>query len=372
MKEFNEMELMSDKNVSNGVSMKAVADFKTVLKKEKKVLQSLKEQKASSVVIEAQQDIVDTTKKQMKEAGIMKKKAESIIEDAMITFLVVDKETKQEKKEQRKIAFVKNNRPINDKKVDSFISIVANDKYEKAYPIIVAEAQKLISEGYELTDVKGSVITEKNAEVYFVILDGQHRSMAFAKLNATNETAYNIPNVHVREIDNIGEYLVDINNVGTSWSNKDKLIVAALVTKEELFLNIATLLKEGFNQSTAMLIYTGKKLSSRQINKALKGEKTTLATDVIIDIQRGDKFVTLCKAANIDVKFITKRYFIGGFNSYAASTNEDNAFDALVKMKDSKLTERDLLNVKENDDFIKLLKEALGQTSTVDEVQEAA
>lgn len=372
MKEFNEMEVMSDKNVNNGVSMKTVADFKTTFQKEKKLLQSLKEQKASSVVIEAQQDIVAAAKKQIKEAGIMKKKAESTIEDAMLTFLVVDKETKQETEEQRKIAFAKNNRPINDKKVDSFISIVANDKYEKAYPIIVAEAQKLISEGYELTDVKGSVITEKNSEVYFVILDGQHRSMAFAKLNATSETAYNIPNVHVREIDNIGEYLVDINNVGTSWSNKDKLIVAALVTKEELFLNIATLLKEGFNQSTAMLIYTGKKLSSRQINKALRGEEMPLPTDTTINIQRGNNFITLCKAANIDVKFITKRYFIDGFNSYSAATNEEEAFKALRKMKDLKLTERELVKVKKNDDFIKLLKDALELNSTVDEIQEAA
>ena len=209
-----------------------------------------------------------------------------------------------------------------------------------------------------MKNLKGEKLTQEKAKEYFCILDGQHRSKAFAKLNIISGNTYTIPNVHVKEVENIGAYLVDINGVGTSWSQKDRVTVAALTTDDELFTNVAELLNEGFNQSTAMLIFTGKKLSNGQISHALKGEEFTLPKDAKINIERGQRFVTLCKAASIKVQFITKRYFIDGFNSYATATNEETAFEALAKLKDLKLTEERLKEIKGNDDFICLLKEA--------------
>lgn len=51
-------------------------------------------------------------------------------------------------------------------------------------PIIVVEAKELTKAGYTVTDVNGRALTEEEAEGYFVILDGQHKSTAFAKLNS--------------------------------------------------------------------------------------------------------------------------------------------------------------------------------------------
>ena len=82
-------------------------------------------------------------------------------------------------------------------------------------------------------------VTQEKAKEYFCILDGQHRSKAFAKLNIISGNTYTIPNVHVKEVENIGAYLVDINGVGTSWSQKDRVTVAALTTDDELFTNVA-------------------------------------------------------------------------------------------------------------------------------------
>ena len=261
---------------------------------------------------------------------------------------------------KKKIAFVKNNRPINNVKVDKFISIIAKDKYEKAYPIIVTEAKQLIESGYKIYDLKGREISLEEADGYFVILDGQHRGKAFAILIATGEN-YEIPNVRIREKENIGEYLVDINDAGTSWDNKDRLAVAALTAIEEkdLFAEIAALINDGFNPSTSTLIFTGKKFSKGLINKVLKREKFSLPKGAKVDIERGRRFVTLCKATGVKTKYLTKHYLIDGFNSYAASTNEEQAFKALESLKNLNLTDERMDKIKDGNHFITLLKEAL-------------
>lgn len=56
----------------------------------------------------------------------------------------------RQQKNPKKIAFVKHNRPVDTKRVDKYIYIIAQDKYEKAYPIIVAEAEKVLEKNIQL------------------------------------------------------------------------------------------------------------------------------------------------------------------------------------------------------------------------------
>lgn len=339
---------------SASVAMDVVKEQAEVLNNEEGKLGNIEEKDVSKTEIGVPQNAVDTSNVELDKTATSN---ESFGNEFLI-FNVVDQETGKSTKQKKKIAFVKNNRPIKPKKVDGFIAIIANNKYEKAYPIIVVNAKKLIEAGYDVVSINGYILTEEEAENYFVVLDGQHRSVAFAKLFATGEYDGIIPNVHVRDIENVGEYLVDINNVGSSWDKKEKLIVASLTTKEQLFQSVADLLNEGFNQSTAILIYTGKRLNSKQIETALKGNEVTFPKGTKIDIERGDKFVTLCKAANMDISFITKRHFINGFNSFAASTSESKAFKALDKLKNLNLDKKDLKAIKDETDFTKILKTA--------------
>ena len=361
----NEMNMKENLVSTNGnaesanVIMGNTEELAKNLKSEEKELERLTKKKANAAVIAAQQDVVNGIRTELSKVEEFEKISNENIGNEFLRFSVVNEETGARTEQQKKIAFVKNNRPVNSKKVDGFIALIANNKYEKAYPIIVVEASKLIEAGYTVTDIKGNKLTAEEAADYFVILDGQHRSTAFAKLFATGKYTEAIPNVYVRDVENTGEYLVDINNVGSSWDKKDRLVVASLTTKEELFQNVATLLNEGFNPSTAILIYTGKNLSDRQVNKALQGEEITLPKDAEIDIARGDKFINLCKAASISVTFLTKRYFIKGFNSYAKVHGEEQAFKALDKLKQLELTDEKLKQVKEDDDFQVMLQNAL-------------
>ena len=268
----NEMNMKENLVSANGnaesanVIMGNTEELAKNLKSEEKELERLTKKKANAAVIAAQQDVVNGIRAELSKVEEFEKISNENIGNEFLRFSVVNEETGARAEQQKKIAFVKNNRPVNSKKVDGFIALIANNKYEKAYPIIVVEASKLIEAGYTVTDIKGNKLTAEEAADYFVILDGQHRSTAFAKLFATGKYTEAIPNVYVRDVENTGEYLVDINNVGSSWDKKDKLVVASLTTKEELFQNVATLLNEGFNPSTAILIYTGKNLSPLSVS----------------------------------------------------------------------------------------------------------
>ena len=329
------------------------------LRIENRSLEQLQKRGASPNVIAEQQKVVGELKVKYEEAKAAKERIQEQLGEDAITFNVVDDATGKIIATPKKIAFVKNNRPINKAKVDGFISLIANDKYENAFPIIVAEAKFLMDKGYEIYSIKNESVSAEEADNYFVILDGQHRCCAFARLVAADEK-YDIPNVHIRNAENIGAYLVDINETGTSWNNKDRISVAALTAKKhsDLFSNIAMLMNQGFNPSAASMILAKVKLSTKAIKQALKGEHIKLPQRAEIKIERGHKFVTLCNAAGITTAFVTKRYFIEGFNSYAASNGEEKAFEALQELRNLNLAEKELKAISAGDDFSALLKKA--------------
>lgn len=324
--------------------------------KEEKNLASFKKKKMAAEVIAAQEKVVFDLMVQKEELEKAKQmKDDGSIKDAKLTFAIVNEETMEVTEKAYKVAFVKNNRPIDHKKVDGYIAKISKNKYEKAYPIIVASAREVIENGYQVIDIEDNEVRTEDADNYIVILDGQHRTLAFLEFCITTPKV--VPNTHIREGKNIGEYLVDINDVGTSWSQRDRFTVAALTSKDELIHEIADRIDEGFNPTTASLIYTGTKISGTQIKKVLRGEDWTLPEGAKLDIQRGNRFVQLCKEANIDVKFITKRYFISGFNAFADSEGENLAFEKLNHLKNQNLTEDMLRTIKDGTQFEKMLRD---------------
>ena len=332
-----------------------MATLEKEIKKMEKALESMKKNTWISADAITQQETALDEKKQHLEELTRQAKAEQGIydKDTFLTFSVVDEETQEEKEKQFKIAFVKNNRPINKKTVDGFITIIANNKYVQAYPIIATSAADAIANGYLVRDVKGECVTEENAEDYLVILDGQHRTLAYLKCNLIETQV--VPNVHIMKIKELGQFLVDINDVGASWSHQDRFAVAGLVSNDELIQKIANKIDEGFSPSTASLIYTGKKITGTQVKKLLRGEKWALPEGAKTDIERGDKFIQLCLEAKISKKFVKKRFFINAFNSYALSVGDEVAFENLRKLKKKNLTDEILKAIKDDQEFIKLL-----------------
>lgn len=342
-------------NSVNNQATSSIKDLKKGLEKQQSTLTSMSKKGVAPAVLQAQQQVVDELKTKL-ESFPEVKAAEVEVKADLVTFEVINDETGTKERVQMKMGFVDNNRSIDNKKVAVFIALIANKKYEKAYPIIVIKAKLLIALGYSVKDITGRVISGEEAEDYFVILDGQHRSKAFAQLIAAGQDLV-IPNVHIRELANIGEYLTEINQVG-NWTKDDKVTVSALINQQdELLQAIAARLKEGFNYSTLCQIYTGKKLSDKALNNALKGKDYNLPKDAKMDIERGNRFITLCQAAEMKTAFITKRYFIEGFNYYCASVGEENAFKALENLKNLTDKEAKFKEVKDSTAFIELLAE---------------
>lgn len=345
------------KNEKKMEKRKGEKTLKTQLKEAKKILEKLEKMNAAEPVIKAQQAEVYRLEREVEQSTSKVKTISGTYVDNVMWFEVVGSGTIINKR----IALVKNNRPVDRKKIDQFMALFANyDKYEKAYPIIVTRTLPLIDAGYTVTDVNGKEISKNESHNYFVVLDGQHRTIALMQLASTGKERYaTIPNVHLKEInaENVGEYLVDINNVGTSWTAKDKMIVAALTKKDELFENIAERLKEGFNPSTAALIYTKKKIGAALLNKILKSEEYNLPQGAVVDIERGNKFINICKSAGMGIKKLTNRFYIGGFNQFATARSDEDAFEALNNLI-GKLNDEMLKKVKCEEDFNGILKEA--------------
>lgn len=275
--------------------------------------------------------------------------------DAM-TVEIVEKGTTKE--EARRLGFLKQNRPIIKANVVNFLQIIDNGKYEEAYPIMTAEATVLLELGYELIDLAGNLIDETTASEYLIVLDGQHRTTAFSKLNATRskEDRITIPNVRIKTgINNVGEYLASINLAGHSWTTSDKICVSSIITENKLLEKTNELIKEGFNATTAVLICTGKRLTAPQIKKMLNKKDTSMlpkGKELEKAIKRANDFYTICMAiTGMTVKMLTKRFFIKGFNSYARATSDEQAFEALRQ-----LTLSDFESIKEDDEFIEILK----------------
>lgn len=351
------------KNIQNEKAMLSEAmgmDLEKLAREKKQAeeqLQSLKNKKAAQILLDAAQKSLDDCTHLYEKALEAEEQAMRKMGIEPLGFRIVDEETGQEHCEKRKLGFVRNNRPVDDRKVGRFTSLIRQGKYEKAYPIIVARGEDLVAAGYELCDIHGNTIAPEDEAGYFVVLDGQHRGKAYALLAAAGEDV-EVPNVRLRNPQDVGEYLVDINTAGTSWSSKDKSSVAALTTKNErpLFQAIAELIAKGYNPSTAALIFCGRKISGIQLNHALRGNEVTLPREAKVDIERGQRFVDLCAEAGITPVFATKRYFIEGFNAYATSVGDERAFEALTALSGKRLNESQLREVRDSNDFITLLR----------------
>lgn len=149
--------------------MRNLKNVQLEVKKAESVLNQLKKRGADAEVIDAQKNSVDKLKAELEE--VRNTPTEKAIQlpatTGFVTFNVV--KDGEISKESKKIAFVKHNRPIDTKRVDKFIFLIGNDKYEDAYPIIVAEATKILECKYTVVDVKGQEINKEEAGEYYVI-----------------------------------------------------------------------------------------------------------------------------------------------------------------------------------------------------------
>lgn len=259
--------------------------------------------------------------------------------------------------EVRNAAYAKGiNREVNIVNAKKILADMKAQGYRQAELVQVMPAEKAIEKGdITLADIEGNVIKAEDAENYFLVLDGQHRIYAAAlfneEANKNGQEEIQVPAIAVElgEDETIAEYISAVNITKMPWKTDDYVRGAANVKQNDLLTKYNELIKtennpHGYPLSTLNLIYcnnskainrTGLSLLCRGKDK--KGNRKS-EKDIIpaYDIERGNRFINLCKDKGFTDKDIAKRYLAERFSYYFNQTGDkEQAFKVFNKITEN-------------------------------------
>lgn len=238
--------------------------------------------------------------------------------------------------EVRNVAFAKGiNRTINLGNVEKILAMMKVKGYRKAEAIQVIRTEGIIKTGdITLVDINGKNISPEDASNYFLILDGQHRTIASTLYNEwaieNDKEVINVPAIEVelQEGETIAEYINEINITKKEWATPDYVQGAANINPNNEFLQrYNELIKseknsDGYSISTLNLIFCGtnnaisksdfSQLCSGRTKKGKKAEKLIVP---VHNMEAGNKFIQICKEKGFEDKDIAKRYLPTQFNN---------------------------------------------------------
>lgn len=247
--------------------------------------------------------------------------------------------------EHRKAAFAKDvNRAINLANVETLLKKLNSKGYREAEIIQVVKAEEAIAGGdISIVDINGNKIDESKAKEYYLILDGQHRTMAVSKYNQQEDVKEIILPATIVELRNgetISEYINDINITKKEWETADYVKSASNISPEDKFLARYKELiltddnPNGYSLSTLNLIFCGNNGAIKKADFSLlcSGEKTKgkkVKKQIIPphNLERGNRFIELCKEKKFSDKEISRRYLASKFEELRTSRNEEEAME---------------------------------------------
>lgn len=255
--------------------------------------------------------------------------------------------------ETRSVAFAKGiNREVNFANVKKLLAEMGLKGYRKAEMVQVIRAENAIANGdIVLIDINGNEIGKDNANGYYLIIDGQHRVYAASMLNREREKhgehIIQVPGILIElaENESIAEYISAVNITKMPWKTDDYVRGAANVKQEELLAKYKELIKSednpnGFPLSTLNIIYCNNPKAMNKTSLSLlcqgKDEKGRGKVKKPIipahNIERGNRFITLCEEKGFSAKDIAKRYLSERFSDLFNEGGEEKAFDIFSRI----------------------------------------
>lgn len=251
---------------------------------------------------------------------------------------------------ERKSAFAKGiNRIVNLKNAETICGNIKKKGYRKAEKIQVIETEKATkNRDITLVDINGELINETNASEYYLVVDGQHRVYAVAEFNQwveengdSDHSTITVPAEIVELVkgETVAEYINDINITKQEWCVADYVQGAANVHKNNEFLQTyKNLIKSkenpnGFPISTLNRIFCGNQtaISQKDFSLLCSGitEKGKANKNIIPahNLERGEKFISICREKGFEDKDIAKRFLISEFNNIKEQYSLDKAFE---------------------------------------------
>ena len=247
--------------------------------------------------------------------------------------------------ETRKAAFAKGiNREVNFANVKKLLAEMEVKGYRKAEMVQVLKAEEVIGrDDIVLVGIDEKEISPEAANQYFLIIDGQHRFYAASMLNyeleEKGEPTIQVPGMLAELTGNetVAEYISAVNITKNPWKTNDYVRGAANVKQEELLTRYKELIKSdnnpnGIPLSTLNLIYcnNSKAISKTDLSQLCQGkdEKGRGKNPIIpaYNIERGNRFMELCKEKGFTDKDISKRYLAERFSCFYNKGGEQEAF----------------------------------------------
>ncbi len=247
---------------------------------------------------------------------------------------------------ERKVAFAEGiNRAVNFVNAHSIYEDMQKHGYRKAELVQVMPAEEAIANGdITLVDLNGQAIPNGNASEYYLVADGQHRIMAVAMWNAElaeqGKELISVPAVAIElaEGETFAHYVTAINVTKNQWKVEDYVRGAANVKNAPILVRYKELGKSatntnGFPVSTLTIIFfnNNKAITQAGFELLCEGQETKGKDKMKIipnsyNIDRGNKFIALCKSKGFDAKDIAKRYLPKKFSDLYNQGQEEMAF----------------------------------------------
>ncbi len=261
--------------------------------------------------------------------------------------------------ETRRFGLLADNRKIDLKKVDRFVSKIEENRYYSRYPIFCYEATNMAAIDQNITDLNGEQIPSDMLAEYLILSDGQHRVAAFIAYNDQRpDDTQVIPNVNIinaESVDDVLQFLVAVNTAGSDWTVAERWQIARNLRNKFADKVIGLINDYNFSSSTASIVYLGKRINKKQFDDILHGNLSALENLDEERIEVGDKFLEIGYEVLGEgfEKLLKKHHYIDGLDEYCKGKSYEAGFERMKKISPD-----DYRKVRSKDDFRDLLKKA--------------
>lgn len=207
--------------------------------------------------------------------------------------------------EGKKVARLKGNRKLDPKNVKMMMESMK--KCGLLGIAIIIDGKKAIEEGLEIIDFEtGEVVSTEDANLYIVLVDGNHRYKAHLELLKANEKLeekqkyneeFNVKYPSSNKT-SIMRMLAEINICTNKWKTRDIVKGATVINKDcpKLLIEINKLMEQGYSLNAASLWLTfNKKVDTKVIDAAMVGKFLDPLKNEA-GLERGLKILEVAKA----------------------------------------------------------------------------
>lgn len=232
-------------------------------------------------------------------------------------------------KSGKMIAFTKGNRNIKlenlSKKKESFEKFGTN-----LVPLMYVDGQKVVNDGCTLVHpLTEEDISNKEANKYVVIVEGQHRYIAAKEMNLDEEKLYLYECYSDK---NVKEILAETNTITDSWNGLDYANGAALFNPQNEFANFAKELANlGYPISVIGYIacFTPYRLGKQMYSDLIAGKEVKIS----YNLERAKYFLDSART-KFENTFISKKYLITVVSDLSTEYGYKPVCDAIKQIPD--------------------------------------